>query len=101
MEGIFQNKIFFSNEAYFPFDGYVNKQNYLFWGSEKPQVIEERSLHPEKVTVWCALCSDGVIGPSFFENDDGTTETVISERYGHIITDCFLPVIEEYDLKNM
>ena len=70
-------------------------------GSENPQVIEERPLHPEKVTVWCALWSEGVIGPYFFENDDGTTVTVNSERYGHMITDFFLPAIEEYDLENM
>ena len=31
------------------------------WASENPQVIEERLLHPEKVLVWCALWSEGVI----------------------------------------
>ena len=43
----------------------------------------------------------GVIGPYFVENGDGTTVTVNSERYGYMITDCFLPAIEEYDLENM
>ena len=63
--------------------------------------MEKSPLHPEKVTVGCAFWSEGVIGPCLFENDYGTTITVNSERYGHMITDFFLPAIEEYDLENM
>ena len=44
----FSNKIFFSDEAHFSLGGYVNKQNCHIWGSENPQIIEERRLHPEK-----------------------------------------------------
>ena len=65
----------------------VNNQNYRIWGSENLQAIEERSLHPKEVTVWCALWREGMIGPYFFENDDRTTVTVHSERYGHMISD--------------
>ena len=53
--GKFSNKIFFSAEANFTLSGYVNKQNCRIWGPENPQVIEERLLYPEKVSVWCAL----------------------------------------------
>ena len=74
VDGNFSNKIFFSDEAHFTLGGYVNKQNCRIWGSENPQVIEERPLHPEKITVWCALWSKGVIGPYFFENGNGTPE---------------------------
>ena len=91
----------FSDEAHFSLGGYLNKQNCRIWDSENPQVIEERPLHPGNVTVWCALWSEGVIGPYFFENDEATTVTVNSERHGHMITDCFLPATEEYDLENM
>ena len=55
----------------------------------------------KKITVWCTLWSERVIGPYFFENHYRTTVTVSSERYGHMKTDFFLPVVEEYDLKNM
>ena len=41
-----------------------------------------------------------MIGPYFFENDDGTTVTVNSERYGYN-NRLFLPAVEEYDLENM
>ena len=84
---IFRTK--FSSAINFTLDGYVNKQNCRIWGSENPQVIEERPLHLKKVTVWCALWSEGVIGPYFLENDDGMTVTVKSEHYGHMITDFY------------
>ncbi|VEN45738.1 unnamed protein product, partial [Callosobruchus maculatus] len=38
-------------------------------------------LHSEKVTVWCALWSGGIIGPYFFENEEGVALTV-TERAG-------------------
>jgi len=41
--------------------------------------FEEKPLHPDKVTVWCALWSKGVIGPYFFEDANGQTVTVNSE----------------------
>ena len=42
-----------------------------------------------------------MIGPYFFENDDGTTVTINSERYSYMITAFFLLAIEENDLENM
>ena len=58
----FSNKIFFCYEAHITLGGCVNKQNCRIGGSEHPQVIEERPIHPKKnVTVWCGLCSQGVI----------------------------------------
>ena len=47
----YPDKIFFRNAAHFGLGGYVNKQNCRIWGSENSQVIEEKPLHPEKVTV--------------------------------------------------
>ena len=40
----------------------VNKQNCRILGPENAQIIEERPLHPEIVSVLCALWSEGVIG---------------------------------------
>ena len=83
-------QIFFSDEAHFIFDGYVNKQNCPIWDPENPQVTEERPLHLEKVTVWCALRSEGVNGPYFFENDG------CYRQLGSL-----WPYEKKYDLKNM
>ena len=97
----FSHQIFFSDEAHFELGGYVNTQNFRIWGSENPHVIVERPLHPPKVTVWCALWSGGVIGPYFFENDDGETVTVNGERYGRMLTDFFWPQIEDMGTDDM
>ena len=48
----FSKDIFLSDEAHFTLGEHVNKQNDRIWDSENSQVMEERSLHPEKVTVF-------------------------------------------------
>ncbi|GFV41694.1 putative DD41D transposase [Trichonephila clavipes] len=70
----FHKRILFSDEAHFWLNGYVNKQNCRIWSEANPQVYVETPLHPEKLTVWCALWAGGIIGPNFFKNDqDGAT----------------------------
>ena len=94
----------FSNKIFFTFGGYVNTENCSIWVCETPHVIEEIPLYTEKITVWCALSSEDVMGLYFFENDDRTTITATSELYGHKTTNLFfwlLVLIKEYDLKNM
>ena len=90
----FNLKIMFSDEAHFWLNGYVNKQNSRIWGDENPRAIEETPLHPEKLTVWCALHAGGIIGPYFFRNADGQNVTVNGERYRDMITNFFLPQLE-------
>ncbi|GFS59131.1 hypothetical protein TNCV_70091 [Trichonephila clavipes] len=67
----FHKRILFSDEAHFWLNGYVNKQNCRIWSEANPQVYVETPLHPEKLTVWCALWAGGIIGPYFFKNDEG------------------------------
>ncbi|GFX75223.1 putative DD41D transposase [Trichonephila clavipes] len=50
-----------SDEAHFWLNGYVNKQNCRFWSEANPQVYVETPLHPEKLTVWCALWAGGIL----------------------------------------
>ncbi|GFW54691.1 uncharacterized protein K02A2.6-like [Trichonephila clavipes] len=82
----FHKRILFSDEAHFWFNGYVNKQNCRIWSEANPQVYVEPPLHPEKLTVWCALWAGGIIGPYFFKNDEGHDVTVNGDRYRALIT---------------
>ncbi|GFS89269.1 hypothetical protein TNCV_1259951 [Trichonephila clavipes] len=57
----FHQRILFSYEAHFWLNGYVNKQNCRIWSEANPQVYVETPLHPEKLTVSCALWAGGIL----------------------------------------
>ncbi|GFT82067.1 hypothetical protein TNCV_3910001 [Trichonephila clavipes] len=57
----FHKRILFSHEAHFWLNDYVNKQNCGIWSEANPQVYVETPLHPEKLTVWCALWAGGIL----------------------------------------
>ncbi|GFT40641.1 putative transposable element [Trichonephila clavipes] len=55
------NLLYFDDEAHFWLNGYVNKQNCRIWSEANPQAYVETPLHPEKLTVWCALWAGGIL----------------------------------------
>ncbi|GFV84062.1 hypothetical protein TNCV_3037241 [Trichonephila clavipes] len=57
----FSKRILYSDETQFWLNGYVNKQNCRIWSEANPQVYVETPLHPEKLTVWCALWAGGIL----------------------------------------
>lgn len=58
--------------------------------------LHERPLHSSKVTVWYALSSHGVIGPYFFENYEGITVTVTSERFVAMLETFVTPALNNF-----
>lgn len=81
-------RIWFSDEAHFWMTGYVNKQNYRFWGSENPRIFETTTLKPQRITVWCAMCEYGIIGPIFLD------QNINGERYNRMLLEEFIPVVQ-------
>ncbi|GFY28906.1 uncharacterized protein TNCV_4720371 [Trichonephila clavipes] len=57
----FHKQILLSDEAHFWLNGYVNKQNCRIRSEANPQMYVETPLHPEKLTVWCALWAGGIL----------------------------------------
>ncbi|GFW59378.1 DUF4817 domain-containing protein [Trichonephila clavipes] len=96
----FHKRILFSDEAHFWLNGYVNKQNCRIWSEANPQVYIETPLHPEKLTVWCALWAGGIIGPYFFKND-GHNVTANGDRYRAMITNFFIPELNNHDVQEL
>jgi len=81
--------IWFSDEAHFDLYGNVSRQNFRFWGAERPTVCQSRPLHSPRVTVWCALSAKGIIGPKFIDS------TVDSTAYCNTLNNYFLPHAHE------
>ncbi|GFU66037.1 uncharacterized protein TNCV_3270731 [Trichonephila clavipes] len=83
----FHKGILFSDEAHFWWNGYVNKQNCRIWSEANPQVYVETPLHPEKLTV--------------FKNDEGHNVTVNGDRYRAMITNVFIPELNNHDVQEL
>ncbi|GFU18770.1 transposase [Trichonephila clavipes] len=92
----FHKRILFSDEAHLWLNGYVNKQNCRIWSEANPQVYVETPLHPEKLTVWCALWTGGIL---LQKNDEGHNVTVNGDRYRAMITNFFIPELNNHDVQ--
>ncbi|GFY35967.1 putative DD41D transposase [Trichonephila clavipes] len=97
----FHKRILFSDEANFWLNGYVNQQNCRIWSEANPHVYVKTPLHPEKLTVWCALWAGGIIGPYFIKNDEGHNVTVNGDRYKTMITNFFIPELNNHDVQEL
>lgn len=82
-------EIFFSDEAHFELNGSVNKQNMRYWSQDNPERFVTKQLHSAKVTVWCAISKKRIIGPFFFENENGRTVSVDANRYEDMLKSFF------------
>ena len=75
------NTVLMTDEAHFHLSGYVNKQNFRYWAHENPQQLHQRPLRSKRLNVWCGIASFRVLGPYFFEDNEGAAATVTSECY--------------------
>ncbi|GFV40620.1 hypothetical protein TNCV_822831 [Trichonephila clavipes] len=58
----FHKRILFSDEAHFWLNGYVNKTKTAAFGVKLiHKCMSKTPLHPEKLTVWCALWAGGIL----------------------------------------
>ena len=79
---ILANKIIFSDEAHFDLGGYVNKQNCYIQGTQNSH----------------AIIPKGIIGPFFFENEQGEAVTAKGDRYRAMLNEFLFTKIEEEDI---
>ncbi|KAF2888397.1 hypothetical protein ILUMI_17776 [Ignelater luminosus] len=67
------------DEAHLSFNGGVNSQTCRIWLTENPDEIIQEDLHNKKVTVWCCLTANFIVGSYFSEeiqNGDAVSATV-------------------------
>ncbi|GFV62749.1 uncharacterized protein TNCV_3101221 [Trichonephila clavipes] len=87
----FHKRILFSDEEHFWLNGYVNKQICLIWSEANPQMYVETTLHPEKLTVWCALWAAAVV-PTRRRNTAHATINLLKDTFGDRLISRFGPV---------
>ena len=92
-----KKKINFSNEAHFDLGGRVCKPTKLshIWGTENLHTYIEKPTHLKRVTVWCGFWSRSIIGPFFFEIEQGEPVTVNGYRYRAMLNEFLFTKIEE------
>ncbi|GFX61009.1 putative transposable element [Trichonephila clavipes] len=53
------------------------------------------------LTVWCALSARGIIGPYIFKDDEDHNGTVNGDRYRAMITNFFIPEMNNHDVQDL
>lgn len=91
-----QGRLLMTDEAHFHLCGAVNKQNCRYWSGANPRLLHERPLHSPKVTVWCGVGDVGIVGPYFFEDENGATVTVNGERYRNMLQTFLQPQLQNF-----
>ena len=79
------DNVWFSDESHFHLSGNINSKSCIFWGTSPPDEVYEIPLHSPKSTAFVAMSSKGLVGPFWFESQDGETETVNKERYVDVL----------------
>lgn len=59
-------------------------QNCRIWASGNPKAIIEKPLHAQRVTVWCAMWSGGVIVRKVIKNFDERINICQRGTGGHL-----------------
>ena len=58
-------------------------------------------MHTKRVLFYCGFWSRGIIGPCFFENEQGEAVTVNDDRYQAMLNELLFTKIEEEDIGNI
>lgn len=73
---IFIEDMCVSNEARLWSNDYINKKICRKWSADNPQTVHESPFHLLKLTVWCGLNANVIVGRYFFRNEEGAAVTV-------------------------
>jgi hypothetical protein len=89
-----------TDETNFYVCGNVNSKNCHYWATEIPRDIHQKTLHSEKVIIWCGVASFVVIGPYFCEDVAGKAVTANSARYSEMLCTFLEPELQRLGVKN-
>lgn len=96
----FWSKIVMSDEANFELCGQVHKQNCRIYGTSNPRKIQEQPNYQQKLNVWCGVAANRIIGPYFYEDENGATVTTNKERYIDMMRRYVMPQIRKFGMEH-
>ena len=79
----------FKMDGYFPDSS--RKQSFRCWSDANPLERHQHLLYVPKFTVWFAVWSTEVIWSNFYEDENGQTITLTSQRYTEMINEFLAP----------
>ena len=88
---IFSN-IVWSDEASFHINGCVTLRNCYFWAPKNPNVLYKKAVGKQRVTVWCGMTADRLIGPFIMR------DTMNAERYLDMLVNDVWPILRHRPL---
>ncbi|GFV08008.1 uncharacterized protein TNCV_3443981 [Trichonephila clavipes] len=89
--------IFWTDEAHFHLDSFVNSHNCRIWETDNPHSTFQVPLHSPKVTVWCGFPASLIRCPYFFEElgaGGPVTCSIARQRYALILRDKIIPDLQ-------
>ena len=98
---IFAKKSYFQMTPILILAGMETNKIVAFRAQKTRTLTFEKSTHPKRVTVWCGYWSRGIIGPLFFENEQGEAVAVNGNRYRAMLNEFLSTKIEEEDIVNI
>ena len=81
--------------------GVCKQANWCIWGTENLHAYIEKKTHAKRISICCGFWSRGIIGPFFFENEQGEAVTVNGDRYRARLNEFLFTKIEEQDISNI
>lgn len=84
-----QENVSSSDEATIYVNGFLNKHKIRYWCKTNPHGTLETVMKSPKLSVWCTLSKNQLIGPFFFADD-----TVNTKNYLPMLQSFFLPAMK-------
>lgn len=83
----FFSNIVWSDEASFHINGCVTLRNCYFLAPKNPNVLYKKAVGKQRVTVWCGMTADRLIGPFIMR------DTMNAERYLDMLVNDVCPIL--------